>query len=277
MMNGLALVRQPGRDVVRRMSTRPDSPRRGWRGMTCALLLAPAMTIGASDPRPAVTPGKSEEAGAPAERIRPGEKPRFGIFGFGSLISDPGAELIAATEKRQPLETPFAVEYGRSSNTRGGAPTLVPVSTGGARVKATVFVLKASVSEQEAENILYRRERHLVGSGLTYDPSARRGKNAIVVAAWPNLIGLEKIFYTDFGDAGKLKNPTPELLAKLAVESAGKSDVPEGNDGISYLMNARKAGIVTPLSADYEKEILRMTGTTSLEQALAKTHGAPAH
>jgi hypothetical protein len=58
------------------------------------------------------------------------------------------------------------------------------------------------------------------------------------------------------------------LLAKLAVDSARNREVPEGNDGISYLMNAKKAGIVTPLSADYEKEILKLTGTASLGQAL---------
>jgi hypothetical protein len=92
-----------------------------------------------------------------------------------------------------------------------------------------------------------------------------------VVAAWPNLIGLEKIFYTDFRDSGKLTNPTPALLAKLAVDSARNREVPEGNDGISYLMNAKKAGIVTPLSADYEKEILKLAGTASLGQALANT------
>jgi len=197
-------------------------------------------------------------------------KHQFGIFGFGSLIADPGVELAAATESRKDLETPFAVEYGRSSNTRGGAPTLVPVKTGGAKVKATVFVLKDSISEAEAENILYRRELHQVGSGRTYNPSAKPGKNSVVVAAWPNLIGLEKIFYTDFPDSGKLISPTAAQLAKLAVDSARNREVPDGNDGISYLMNAKKAGIVTPLSADYEKEILKLTGTSSLESALAK-------
>lgn len=204
-------------------------------------------------------------------------KPKYGIFGFGSLISDPGEELTKATGSRQDLETPFAVEYGRSSNTRGGAPTLVPVKTGGARVKATVFVLRDSISEQEAQDILYRRERHKVGSGLTYNSSAEPGKNRIVVAAWPHLIGLEKVFYTDFSDAGKLTNPTPASLAKLAVDSARDPGVPEGNDGISYLMNAKRAGIVTPLSAEYEREILKLAGTVSLEQALAKTHGAAVH
>jgi len=39
-------------------------------------------------------------------------------------------------------------------------------------------------------------------------------------------------------------------------------------DGISYLIAAKKNGIVTPLSADYEREILRQTGTDNLEAAL---------
>jgi hypothetical protein len=52
--------------------------------------------------------------------------------------------------------------------------------------------------------------------------------------------------------------------------------VSEGEDGISYLMNATKAGIITPLSADYEKEILKLTGTASLKEALAKVRGATA-
>jgi hypothetical protein len=238
-------------------------------------LILVVISIDVASQQPAAKSAKPGGAGDSNPGALLQGKPRYGIFGFGSLISDPGEELTAATGRRQALETPFAVEYGRSSNTRGGAPTLVPVKTGGAKVKATVFVLKDSISEQEAENILYRRELHQVGSGRTYDASAKPGKNSIVVAAWPNLIGLEKIFYTDFGDSGKLTNPTPAVLARLAVDSARNHSVPEGNDGISYLMNAKKAGIVTPLSADYEKEILKLTGTGGLEQALAKTHAPP--
>src|SRR5437868_3179520 len=57
-------------------------------------------------------------------------KLKVGIFGFGSLIADPGEELANATASRMEAETPFAVEYGRTSKkTRGGAPTLVPVKT----------------------------------------------------------------------------------------------------------------------------------------------------
>lgn len=232
------------------------------------IVILAAIAIDAAGQQPAARSAKSGGAGDSTPGVLLQGKPRYGIFGFGSLLNDPGEELTEATVSRQDLETPFAVEYGRSSNTRGGAPTLVPVKTGGAKVKATVFVLTDSISEQEAGDILYRRELHQVGSGRTYDPSAKPGKNSIVVAAWPDLVGLEKIFYTDFGDSGKLTNPTPALLAKLAVDSARNREVPEGNDGISYLMNAKKAGIVTPLSADYEKEILKLTGTASLGQAL---------
>jgi hypothetical protein len=62
---------------------------------------------------------------------------------------------------------------------------------------------------------------------------------------------------------------TATRLAELAVESARVRQ--DGSDGISYLMNAKKCGIQTPLSPDYEKEILRLTDKASLEAALART------
>ena len=43
-----------------------------------------------------------------------------------------------------------------------------------------------------------------------------------------------------------------------------------GRDGISYLLDAKRNGIVTPLSAPYELEILRRTETTRLGDALMK-------
>jgi hypothetical protein len=202
-------------------------------------------------------------------------KLKIGIFGFGSLIADPGEELANATASRMEAETPFAVEYGRTSKrTRGGAPTLVPVSSGGAHVKATIFVLKDSISEQEAKSILWRRETRQVGSDKAYRRPNTPGPNSVLVAVCRNFMGVDRVLYTDFADSGKLEHPTPRQLAELAVASAGKPDVPGGMDGISYLMAAKKAGIKTPLSGDYEKEILRITGTSSLEEALAKVRAA---
>jgi hypothetical protein len=204
------------------------------------------------------------------------KKLKIGIFGFGSLITDPGEELANATASRLAAETPFAVEYGRTSRrTRGGAPTLVPVKTGGARVRATIFVLKDTISEHQARDILWRRETRQAGTGKTYKQPAKPGPNSVLVATWRDFMGLDRVLYTDFADSGKLANPTAAQLAELAVSSARNRDVPDGMDGISYLMAAKSAGINTPLSADYEKQILRLTDASSLEDALRKVRGAP--
>jgi hypothetical protein len=57
-------------------------------------------------------------------------------------------------------------------------------------------------------------------------------------------------------------------LARLAIESARQLD--NGRDGISYLLRAKRNGIVTPLSGPYEQEILRGTQSSTLEDALKK-------
>jgi hypothetical protein len=57
-------------------------------------------------------------------------------------------------------------------------------------------------------------------------------------------------------------------LAELAIKSA-HSQRP-GRDGISYLIAAKRNGIVTPLSGAYEQEILRRTAARDLDEALRK-------
>jgi hypothetical protein len=42
----------------------------------------------------------------------------------------------------------------------------------------------------------------------------------------------------------------------------------DGRDGITYLMDAKQNGIVTPLSEPYEQEILRRTEADNLADAL---------
>ena len=79
--------------------------------------------------------------------------------------------------------------------------------------------------------------------------------------------GIETVLYTRIG--ANIDGLTATKLAELAVNSARTRQ--DGKDGISYLMNAKKCGIQTPLSPDYEKQILRLTGTDSLEAALAST------
>ena len=193
---------------------------------------------------------------------------RVGILAYGSLIDDPGDEIAAATSHRRKMSTPFSIEFGRSSGTRGGAPTLVPVASGGAPVNAVLLVLKDSVSEDDAASMLWRRETRSTDSTKRYIRPKRPGPNNVLVESMK--IGGVTILYTDFADAGKLKSPTAKQLAELAVTSAGDRRVPDGRDGISYSISAKKAGIRTPLMPEYEQEILRITGAATLEEALAK-------
>ena len=51
----------------------------------------------------------------------------IGILAYGSLISSPGDEIASATtETIKNVQTPFRVEFARTSTSRAGAPTLVP-------------------------------------------------------------------------------------------------------------------------------------------------------
>lgn len=60
--------------------------------------------------------------------------------------------------------------------------------------------------------------------------------------------------------AATIEHPTPTRLAELAIQSAQDRTVRLGRDGISYLIEAKRCGLVTPLSPYYEREILRITG-----------------
>jgi hypothetical protein len=111
-------------------------------------------------------------------------KAKSGILAYGSLIDDPGPELgpaIASTLEN--VETPFSVEYARSSQSRGGAPTLVPVSIGGAKVAAVIQLLNDNVSVEQASDWLWRREVRRYGSKDHYAPKPKPGRSTVVVEA----------------------------------------------------------------------------------------------
>ncbi|MEK6699469.1 MAG: hypothetical protein AABZ10_10580 [Nitrospirota bacterium] len=201
------------------------------------------------------------------------QKPNVGILAFGSLISDPGDEIAPLITKRLNVSTPFSVEFGRySGKTRGGAPTLVPVTKGGDPVDATILVLKNGVTERDSVNMLWRRETRTKDKKSTYQ--ARRTRRAVRVKALRDFAGLDVILYTDFYASGKIRNPKPRNLARRAIKSVRTA--PDGNDGISYLIVARSAGVETPLSKAYAEEIMKQTSTASLEKALAKAKEARA-
>ena len=60
---------------------------------------------------------------------------------------------------------------------------------------------------------------------------------------------------------------TAEGLAERAVESARLEAGLTNRDGISYLIDTKESGIITPLAEPYENEILRITGAETLTDA----------
>jgi hypothetical protein len=187
-----------------------------------------------------------------------------GILAYGSLIGDPGSEIEPHITRRIPCNTPFKVEFARASRTRAGGPSLIPYD-GGSHVAAQILVVDLQL--KEATDRLYRRERHKVGTGICYVPPEIITPNTVIIESTPSFEGIETVLYTRIG--ANIDGLTAIKLAERAVESARARH--DGSDGISYLLNAKRRGIQTPLSPEYEKEILRLTGTDSLEAALNRT------
>lgn len=148
---------------------------------------------------------------------------QLGILAFGSLILDPGIEIGPRVVKRIKVKTPFAVEFAKySRGTRAGAPTLSPVTRGGAPVNAMILVLKEGISGEEATDMLWRRETGNVGIGRRYP--AARSPRAVRVRTLTNFEGFALVLYTDFYYAGKIRHPKPAMLARRAIASVQGAD-----------------------------------------------------
>jgi hypothetical protein len=187
----------------------------------------------------------------------------IGILAYGSLIGEPGPEIDPFIKCRIACRTPFEVEFARTSRTRNGGPTLVPYAHG-AQVAAQILVVDLPL--KDATDRLYRRETRKIGTGTTYVAPKVVTSNTVILETITPLEGIETVLYTRI--AANIEGLTATKLAELAVVSAAVRR--DGSDGISYLMNAKKCGIQTPLSQKYEREILRLTNADSLEAALAK-------
>jgi len=196
------------------------------------------------------------------------EQRSVGILAYGSLIADPGDEIRAVmTGTKTGIETPFAVEFARMSTKRAGAPTLVPVETGGARVQAVILLVDAA--EDDATHRLYRREINEVGGGKLYRPRPNPDTNTVQIKRLEGFNGVDVVLYTQIG--ANIKDPIPAALARLAIESARQLD--DGRDDITYLLNAKKYGIRTVLSDEYEVEIKRQLALNDLAEALRVARG----
>ena len=190
------------------------------------------------------------------------------ILAYGSLISHPGEEI---KQHKEDFEiccyTPFHVEYARKSSSRGNAPTLIPVVQGGSHVKAKLLILKKNVSLQQAKDMLFRREIHQVGKGIFYKALPKPNINTVIIEQLENFHNIDIVIYTKIG--ANIDNPTPQLLAKLAIESV-KQYKDKDETGIRYLSDNINKGIITPLTAEYKKKILEIGNAESLESVQEK-------
>jgi len=177
---------------------------------------------------------------------------RIGILAYGSLIEDPGSELEPLIRRRiVGIETPFRIEFARSSATRDGAPTLVPVSDGGAPVSAVILVLDASLLRDQAADLLWRRETRKEQTDEHYKKPTGRVGNRMVVEQVQNLAGIDVVLYTSL--PANIPDLSAARLAALAIASARAEAGRLGKEGISYLISVKRQGISTPLMRGVRK------------------------
>jgi hypothetical protein len=193
---------------------------------------------------------------------------KVGILAFGSMVEHPGAELEAATVHRIEVVTPFSVEFARSSRTRDGAPTLVPVSEGGAHIPGSVLILDSSVAVADARAMLYRRE-----TGRLAD--IKVGSRLGWIAQLPDYENLNICLYAAL-EANIPPPLTAEKLAELALRSALGPSGTKRRDGISYLEQQKRRGIETPLMRPYEEAVLVRLEAASLDEAWERVRSGSA-
>ena len=192
--------------------------------------------------------------------------PRIAIIAFGSLIEDPGDEICPLlTDRINGVRTPFSIEFARTSSTRDGAPTLIPVDLGGSTVNAVLLVLDSAVGVGDAKSLLWRRETRRESSGERYARPTNPGPNHVLIECIPDFPGFEMALYTKI-DAN-IAEPNADYLSDLAICSARAKAGADGKDGISYLASVIRQGITTPLLPAYRAAILRKTEARDLNEA----------
>jgi hypothetical protein len=199
----------------------------------------------------------------------------IGILAYGSLIDDPGTELGPLISDRiLNVMTPFSVEFARSSSSRDGAPTLVPIEDGGAQVLGVILVLDPKVDVPRAEDYVWRRETRNECSDKHYSRPTSPGPNTVLVEKLRNLAQVEIVLFTKIG--ANIRNRAPEYLADLAICSARREAGAKRMDGISYLISVKKQGIYTPLMPGYEANIIQKAKAQTLEEAYDKIRSGDA-
>ena len=191
------------------------------------------------------------------------KKYKIGILAYGSLIYDQGDKIKEAIQTTIDCETPFGVEYGRKSITRGNAPTLVPMKNE-KKINAKILVLDDKVSMEDARDFLYRRECRK-SEGRYVEPKESNSAK-MRIKELKSFNNVETVIYTEFPSDIDKTNLNPDYLAYLAEKSITKHP----KDGITYLRDNINHGIKTRLTEDYKNAILKKTGTNTLDEAIEK-------
>jgi len=204
----------------------------------------------------------------------------IGILAYGSLIADPGWEILENTDRWiRPVETPFPVEYARRSKTRANAPTLVPVPFGkGDPVYAAVIVLKKEILLQQAMDILYRREIHRIGdTSKAYREPDSLDTVKMRIVQLSNFADLNTVLYTKFPanfqqilDDKYDDYQKSDLLCVAACTSLTEETFHTCQDGIHYLDAAIYSGVKTRLTELYAQAVLNAAGHNVVDLAIAR-------
>jgi hypothetical protein len=213
-----------------------------------------------------------------AGRNREAPSGAVAILAYGSLREDLGEELATVVDgDPQPLHKKFQVAFARLSPSRGGAPTLVPVPSGGAPVRASLTRLAPEVTRDQAREMLYRRERH-IGPDASVGHAAARcpwivelsGETAISeflpAEDHAAVAGIGVLLYTELEPSLSGRMSAGEL-AERAIESARTPAGAARKDGISYLQQMIDLGVPSELTADYRTEILARLNARDLDDA----------
>jgi hypothetical protein len=192
---------------------------------------------------------------------------RIGLLAYGSLRWHPkelqeALDLAGATV----VETPFAIEFARTSNRRDGCPTLIPVESGGSRVAAALIPFREWISVPDAQTRVWRRE--LLRTSGNYDRERDPGPNKVYVEPIEQgFEGFDVVLSVSIGS--NIDYLDGETLAAFAIASARAPAGGRREDGITYLTDAKKQGIETPLIPAYESAVLHRLAVASLEEAWA--------
>jgi len=173
-----------------------------------------------------------------------------GIFGYGSLLAEPGPDIGGHIIGRIPQRTPWPIEYARSSRGRGGAPTLVLHPSGGF-VSGEILALDIKDDQLDAVREWLR---------------SREGRPALSRIKVMALAGLRSVLYADLVANIPDLQLTADHLADLAIASVACAQDVERN-GIRYLADNVERRIVTPLTDAYIDAVLQKTSARDLTEA----------